>query len=121
MAGITITIHHKKGILYAPDRFVRQGDTVTFKVVNIPSTVEVVFESGVSCFNEHGPYRIDGSSLWNSTLELTVAPMTSSGEYRFSVVINDGASLQLDASAMDSKKGGIDVTTDPPDTGRYGG
>ena len=111
MPGITIEIRSNEDIRYVPDPFVKHGDTVTFQVVDIPGEVDVSFDDGNSCLTPPGPYQLNGNTLATSSTQNSVSFTAHRGLYPFTVTIP--GSLRK-GGELETKKGGIDVTTDPP-------
>lgn len=111
MASITIEIRSNEDIRYSPSPFVSQGDTVTFRIVDIPGEVEVSFDGGNSCLTPPGPYYLNGVSLQAS--QESVSLTAPRGQYPFTVKIFGPGERKL-GGELETKKGGIDVTTDPP-------
>ncbi|MFP2908985.1 hypothetical protein ACLESD_28875 [Pyxidicoccus sp. 3LFB2] len=115
MANIIVTIQSNEDIRYSPSPVVRHGDTVTFKLEGIPGEVDVVFDSG-SCLNPPGPYTLNGSTLATSSSQQTVAVTAQAKQYPFTVTIPGGSERsKKKGGELESKKGGLDVTTDPPE------
>lgn len=111
--NITVTISSNEDIRYSPSPLVRPGDTVTFKLDGIPGQVEVAFDSG-SCLTPPGPYTLNGSSLLTSSCQQTVTLNASAGQYSFTATI-PGSPESKKRGEHETKKGGLDVTTDPPE------
>lgn len=115
---ITITIERNADLRYSPSPDVRRGDIVTFKLHDVPYEVEIQFDDA-SCFSNPGPFYLNGSNLLTSESLHTVATNASLGEYPFTVTIFDGTARSQTGNVrkggeLETKKGGIDVTTDPP-------
>lgn len=110
--NITVTISSNEDIRYSPSPEVRPGDTVTFKLEGIPGEVDVAFDSG-SCLTPPGPYVLNGHSLLTSSSQQTVTLTAEARPYPFTVTIP--GSPERKRGEHETKKGGLDVTTDPPE------
>ena len=114
MANITVTIFSDEDIRYSPSPVVRHGDTVTFKLHGIPGEVDVVFDEG-SCLTPPGPYTLNGGSLLTSSSEQTVTVSALPRPYPFTATIPGSTEESRKRGEHETKKGGLDVTTDPPE------
>ncbi|WP_164013561.1 hypothetical protein [Pyxidicoccus trucidator] len=114
MASITVTIFSNDDIRYSPSSVVRHGDTVTFALHDIPGEVDVAFDAG-SCLTPPGPYTLNGHSLLTSSSQQTVTLTADAHRYAFTVTIPGGTEESRKRGEHETKKGGLDVTTDPPE------
>jgi hypothetical protein len=114
MANITIEIQPNEEVRYSPGSLVRRGDTVTFQLVNVPGEVEVSFDDGDSCLSPPGPYLLNGGTLTMSSSQQTVSLTAAAGLYPFTVQFL-GTGARRMGGELETKKGGIDVTTEPPE------
>ncbi len=116
MTRITVKIQ-PTGLDYDPTSLVRHGDEVTFRLDGVASA-KVTFD-GASCFADPGPYSLNNTTLGASESEHTVTLTCPAGSYPFTVQIPDPSqSRDLrggHGGNFETKKGGLDVTTDPPE------
>jgi len=112
MANIVIRIQ-STGPTPAEAR-VRHGDEVTFTLDGVVSA-EVVFP-GATCLSNPGPFFLNNSSLTASNSENSVTLTCSVGNYPFEVILPDAK--HGPGNQYETKKGGLDVTTDPPEDSR---
>jgi hypothetical protein len=120
MANVTVTIQFGVLLQYDPSRFVRPGDTVTFRLADSTDSATVFFDP----FN---PIQLNSTqtSAWRQ-----VSNTAPSGTYSFNVEVN-GPTQDLGESGSvvspgkvspgkvspgnkETKTGELDVTTDPP-------
>jgi hypothetical protein len=113
MGSIIIHIRRDEDIRYTPGPLVWRGDAVTFKLEDVPYAAEVRFPDG-TCLTIPGPYELNGNSLLLSSSLQTVATNAAPGPYPFTVTIFDGATSRRVGGQHEVKKGGIDVSTEPP-------
>lgn len=109
MVNKIIKINSDASFHYFPaGKTVQQGEQVTFTLMSETSTATVTFDS-VSCFDEPGPISLDGSASVKSYF-VTAAP----GSYPFTVNVSNGGARSHLGSDAESKRGELDVTTEPP-------
>ncbi|NVJ28626.1 MULTISPECIES: hypothetical protein [Myxococcus] len=89
---------------------VRHGDEVTFTLDGVVSA-EVKFPDG-TCLNAPGPFFLNNGSLAASNSENSVTLTCATGLYGFQVILPDAK--HGPGNQYETKKGGLDVTTDPP-------
>jgi len=95
---------------------VRRGEEVIFRLGPGVSNATVQFD-GASCFDPPGPYLLNSASLLTSSIDRSVLMTAAFGPYSFHVDIEGPGIPPLSerkGGELETKKGGIDVTTDPP-------
>ncbi|WP_338863820.1 hypothetical protein [Myxococcus stipitatus] len=90
---------------------VRPGEEVTFRLDGVNSA-EVQFTDG-SCFSEPGPFILNNGSPLAANSEHTVTLTAVPRNYPYNVILPPSVESRLGGNA-ETKKGGLDVTTDPP-------
>ncbi len=113
VANVTVTIRSNEDIRYSPSAVVRPGDLVLFKLENVPYSAELSFDED-DCFVASGPFELNGNSLTLSSTLQTVTMTVAPGPYPFTVHIYDGTKDRKKGGELETKKGGLEVTTDPP-------
>ncbi|MFP2934592.1 hypothetical protein ACLESO_57685, partial [Pyxidicoccus sp. 3LG] len=90
-------------------------DTVTFRITGITGEVEIAFDQ-TSCFTSSGPWDMNTTSLSTTDSLHLVAPDAARHLYPFTVTITGtpAKDKHLGPGNHETKRGGIDVTTDPP-------
>lgn len=111
MANVIVKINSDASIHYFPSKVVRSGDTVTFKLTCTTCTATVTFDS-TGCLDVPGPYSLDGSNSVDAEKTHTVT--ASSGNFPFTAQVNGGSSQRHIGFEGESKRGELDVTTEPP-------
>ncbi|NTX39316.1 hypothetical protein HUA74_33185 [Myxococcus sp. CA051A] len=89
---------------------VRHGDTVTFTLDGVVSA-EVKFPDG-TCLVNPGPFFLNNSTLASSNSTNSVTLTCAPDKYPFQVILPDAK--HGPGNNYETKKGGLDVTTDPP-------
>ncbi|MCE9672081.1 hypothetical protein LY474_30175 [Myxococcus stipitatus] len=117
--NLTIWIQNPELIYDPPSGRVSRGAEVTFRLGPSVLNATVTFDDG-SCFDAQGPFPLSNITLAAATSEHSVKLVADPRNYPFSVQMNvDPGSAPSTASRigseLETKKGGIDVTTDPPE------
>lgn len=111
MGNVIVKINSDASIHYFPSQVVRFGDLVTFKLTCSTCTATVTFDSA-GCLDVQGPYFLDGSDSANAEKTHTVA--ATSGNFPFTAEVDGGGSQRHIGFEGESKRGELDVTTEPP-------
>ncbi|WP_342376117.1 hypothetical protein NVS55_33300 [Myxococcus stipitatus] len=88
------------------------GQEVTFRLDGV-TAAEVRFTDG-SCFSQPGPFFLSNASPLAANSEHTVTLTAAPRNYPYDLVLPPTAASRLGGNA-ETKKGGLDVTTDPPE------
>ncbi|QSQ24586.1 hypothetical protein JY651_06440 [Pyxidicoccus parkwayensis] len=119
MGNTTITIYLDRDPSYDPSPLVHRNDQVTFKLHDVPYDVDIYFDDGCP-FSTPPPYHLNGTTIATASSLETVATNAAERGYSFRAVINNGTPGSRDGAnakiggQLETKKGGIDVTTEPP-------
>ncbi|MCP3100274.1 hypothetical protein LZ198_15495 [Myxococcus sp. K15C18031901] len=118
--NLTIWIQTPELVYDPPTGAVSRGAEVTFRLGPNVLNATVTFEDG-SCFDAQGPFPLSNITLAAATSEHSVKLVATPRNYPFKVDMNvDPGSAPKSVAAghlgseLETKKGGIDVTTDPP-------
>lgn len=90
---------------------VRPGEEVTFRLDGV-NAAEVQFTDG-SCFSQPGPFFLTNANPLAANSEHTVTLTAVPRNYPYNVILPPTPASRLGGNA-ETKKGGLDVTTDPP-------
>ncbi|MCP3063936.1 hypothetical protein LXT21_34680 [Myxococcus sp. K38C18041901] len=114
---VTVTIT-SDDIIYSPSNIVKHGEEVEFKLHGVASA-QVVFKDGTTCLSGSSSFVLDTSSPLAQESDQHVTQTCLKRVYPFDVVIPAPPPSQQAKSFIGSnaetKKGGLDVTTDPPE------
>ncbi|MCK8503345.1 hypothetical protein [Myxococcus fulvus] len=113
---VTVTIT-SDDIIYSPSNIVKHGEEVEFKLQGI-SSAQVVFKDGTTCLSGPGSFTLDTSNPLAQESDQHVTQTCLKRLYPFDVVIPAPPPSQAASfigSNAETKKGGLDVTTDPPE------
>ncbi|MCP3140771.1 hypothetical protein [Pyxidicoccus xibeiensis] len=117
MKNIVIEVLPNRELRYPNGHDVSQGDTVTFRIEGIIGDVHISFDD-TSCFTSSGPWDVNSSSLSALNSVFEVSSTAPRDEYPFTVTTPGGSSKDKDKHVgpgnHETKRGTIDVTTDPP-------